>query len=988
MIFERQYKNLLAQELLRYLLEGRLPSVNEIANRLLSALGKDGKVTYQYIGQPSNSQFQVPIYNKSLKRIKFDIDIFQEELLDLFKDLNKRISYADLFYKTNNYQLKKLKSELLSLLFSMSNTDFYFLNAYDNFTDSSKLDINSSTDGIINLSERCIQIPSIKTEIKRVNTGHLYKYDDWPVTLVRPLAVISAQTVVGTSFSNMFRDNINSWVYEVKSNTKEPVEIKFKFPIGGEASSEAEIFVNRIELIPAIGNQKVKVRVSTDDVNYLPISGYEDYVKLESSDTVYALDFETNLVQYIEVSILKESLDEEISLNGSKVSQYLFGLKSISLFTTGRGTSGRYQSKPFVFDNSEGIISTISLQADHFIPSGTNILYYVGVDKGEDTIFLPINPVGLSTKNGVPETIVLNGVSKYNKKFSSDLSGAGASTQYGSPFQGKTFYRIGPSLNPKPVFGSVSLFRGYKHWYRDKSSRFENIDIIDTYVSFNISDIEGIYSTYQEAVSFSNRTTNGLRSSILTTSKFPYYDSTKGHQLKPPTGVDPLKDPTPNYSIYKVIYNTDSVRQTKTLVLGNSLTQNLPTTAFIMQSVDPAQTPILATSTGVTYVLGVDYEFETEEIGGISKPTGRFIIPEGSAFLNSQGQIAVPNLLLRFTYTTDPDITHKVVKIQDNFITLNNCVVAPSDNVTVLYRFIPKGNDEIVHASIRVSDQPSKVSTRKFYTEGVDYSIDSNSGLIQRIPSGSIPPGNFVYIDFRYRNSIPGVNTFTTWVYVSNENGVRINFELDPTSKKNKLIVDFEKGEALYINGPGGIIDITRAIVTPSIGPGWVQIVCRSKDPDSNVLFRTNLIDQVIQLKDSYKKRIFKEGGSYFSNIVAFREPMIQKTLNHLRVNTLRSNHEFFAIDDFTDPERNYIVVNYNPNTTEELYNRIPSADEDLDDRPEQIGEIYYVEWNSKNNDDQNIDNDIVVRIDLQRNPSIDEGLTPKVFSYQVRAST
>src|SRR5574343_161112 len=197
MIFEKQYKEILSQELLRYLLSGRLPSIGEISSKIYKILGKDGKVTYQYISQPSNSQFQSVLYNNSMKRIKFDIDIFQEELLELFKDINKRISYADLFYKVNNYQLKKLKAELLSLLFTMSNTDFYFLNLYDNFIDTSKLDKDESTQDIINLSERCIQIPSSKSGTKRINSQHMLNSDSCEINIVTPQNRVSSGTVTG-----------------------------------------------------------------------------------------------------------------------------------------------------------------------------------------------------------------------------------------------------------------------------------------------------------------------------------------------------------------------------------------------------------------------------------------------------------------------------------------------------------------------------------------------------------------------------------------------------------------------------------------------------------------------------------------------------------------------------------------------------------------------------------------------------------------------
>lgn len=988
MIYERQYKNILSQELLRYLLEGRLPSINEISARIAKILGKNDRIIYQYISQPSRTPFQVDLYNKSLQRIKFDIDIFQEELLDLFKEIDKRISYADLFYKVNAYQLKKIKAELVSILFTISNADFYFLNAYDSFIDTTKLDRENSTDGVINLSERCISIPIGKTSSKKVDTTHLRSHIDWPITITKPASVVSSQLVVGTSFSNIFRDEINSWAYEVRTENKQTTELTFKFPLAGEVEDEVEVLINRLEIIPHGSGQKLKVRVSTDDVNYQTISGYEDWINLESSDTVYALDFETNLVQFVEITLSKSTPDDEVTLNGKKVPQYIFGLKSISAYTTGRGTSARYQSKPFVFDNSEGKISQVSIQADHYIPPGSNIYYYVGIDKGENTVFLPINPIGKSTKKGIPEVLKLSGIESYTNKFTSDISGEGMATRYGSYFQGKSFYSIGPSLSPKPVFGSVSLYRGYKHWYRDKSSRFENVDNSDIYVNFSGSDIEGIYSVYKETPSFLNRTQNSIRSVLLTTTKVPYYDSSKGHTMRPTSGMEYSADAAPLYTIYKVTQTSTQERPTRQFVLTSSFTQNLPITNFISETTDISNSPVLQNLSGTTYIPGIDYDIELEDVGGALKPSGRFTIVENGGLVNPTTGQPYALLTLQFTCTIDPDITHKVTRIQNNVITLTDAVVNYSDSIEITYRYIPKSPDEIIGASIRVSDRPSTSSGRYYYSEGTDYSIDSSSGLIQRLPNGGIPSRGSVYVDYKYRNSIPGMNTFTTWVYVQDDSGIKINLELDATTKQNKLVVDTESGEALYVNSPNGLIDISSSVVTPLLGPGWLQIICRSKDPDSNTVFRTNLIDQVIQLKDNYKKRIFREGNSYFSQIIAFREPMIQKTLNHLKVNTLLNDHNFFAIDDFTDPLNNYIVVNYSPNTTDELYNRIASPDEDPDERPALSGEIYSVEWNSKNQNIDEVDNDIIVRIDLERVATSDGGITPKVFSYQIRAST
>jgi len=205
--------------------------------------------------------------------------------------------------------------------------------------------------------------------------------------------------------------------------------------------------------------------------------------------------------------------------------------------------------------------------------------------------------------------------------------------------------------------------------------------------------------------------------------------------------------------------------------------------------------------------------------------------------------------------------------------------------------------------------------------------------------------------------------------------------------RKNKLVSDTAVGEGFFVNSSNGLVELTNAVNTPVLGPGWVQFVVRSKNPTTNVSFGSNLIDQVIQLRDIYRKKIFRSNNLYFKEISAIRDPMIQVTLNHLKVNTLKSDHNVFAIDNTTDPRSNYIVLNFLPNNTTELYNYIPTADSDSNSRPQANSEQFLFQWRSRSLD-QAIGNKVVVRIDLERNEQTDGAITPKVFDYKIRAST
>jgi hypothetical protein len=195
-----------------------------------------------------------------------------------------------------------------------------------------------------------------------------------------------------------------------------------------------------------------------------------------------------------------------------------------------------------------------------------------------------------------------------------------------------------------------------------------------------------------------------------------------------------------------------------------------------------------------------------------------------------------------------------------------------------------------------------------------------------------------------------------------------------------------ELGEGLYVNSPDGFFDISTATRTPLLNPGWIQFIVRSKNPDANTVYGDNLIDQVIQLRDENSKRIFRQQGLYFSEITALRDGMKQISLNHLKVNTLKSNHSFFAIDDTTDIGGiSYVVINFIPGQTEELYNRVASAEQDTDTRPSQVQETFLLIWYSEL--EQGIQgNQLVVKIELERSPEIgDGGITPKVHKYDIK---
>ena len=991
-IYQRQYEKILAAETLRFLLLGRLPNLNDISKRISSVIDKKNNITYKYVPQPTREIFRNELYNKALRSIKFDIDTFHEELLDLFSESSSRLNYADLYHKLNSYELRNLEAKLEMLLFTVQDADFYFSGAFDTFSDTSKTDLNQSTNEIVDLSEQCLVLPYLGNSTKRINMDSLIPKTtiNVQVTTKNGAQIQSINQIPSSSFGNIFTDTLSVWGYEVISSSNEPVDVTFTFPLNNNNGLESEFFVSRFELIPhSINKQSVIIKTSNDDVNYLSILGYEQGIETTDQKITYAMDFETTLVQYVKITLHKDEPDEEItsSTGSSKSYKYLFGLKKFAAFTTGRLIKATYISKPFSFTDSS-IIGKVSIDAEESIPSGCSLSYSIAsadASGNQLSSYIPITPINGSTTIGIDKIVSFGSTIENSNQFTVMFDGDDSPQTYGSPFQGKQFYRIGPAITNIPIFGSTLLYRGFKSWFRDTSGSFEIINISNNYINFQQSNVESMFATTIEVPELITLPVqNYIRRVYLRLTKTPYYDPSKGHAMKPISGQDSSLDTRPNYAIYKII-KRGSVTRSTTSAFG--LTDNnlyLPVDSFIIQSNQSSDLPTLQLTNGQIFRFGTDYTFETIDNGGEPKPTGRLLIPEDSSLRDANGVI---NYSVTFTYTPDLDITHKVSRVNGNNITLDHSNLTLQDSIEITYRFVPVSPSQIIKSSIRVSNLPSSSSGIIFYIEGRDYVINANTGNIQAIAGGQISDTNGVYVQFSYRNSTSTLQTFTTWCDIAPSDGTQIKFDLDPSTKKNKLIVDTDVGEAFYINTPQGLINLTNATSTPVLPSGWVQLIVRSKSPTDNVAYGTNLIDQVIQLKDINKKKIFKQNNNYFNQITAFREPLAERTLNHLKVNTLLSDHSVFAIDTITDPNNSYIVVNFSPNNTTEIYNKVPTADSDEASAPDSSPEEFLLTWVSKV-DSAETPSNIIVRVELNRNQDTDGAQTPKLFGYKLRVGS
>jgi len=980
-IYDRQYKEILTRELLKILVRGRLPNIREISKHLSKAAEKKGTL-YQFIPQARKEVFNNKLFNKQLNSIEFDVHILHQELLHQIEEAGRRLSYADLFHKVHSYELQKLGSALNAILFTFENADFFFLGAFDSFTDYSKTNLDASDPDVINLAEKALALPYGGKNTQRVHTNHLYGHETWPVNVLSPppSAILAKGQVDSTSFGSIFSDQVNGWMYSMLLNDQGPASIQFKFSLAGLARKEVEVQVNRFEITPfSTTGQRAKIEFSTDDVNWKTPEGFETGVMMEDQKLTYGMDFITELAQFIRITLTKTNFDDEVS-TGANNKQYVyrFGLKGFAAYTVGRKQKARYQSKVFDFSQEEEDISRVSLKADTLVPRGTAIDFSVALalpDGTPTSSFLPIKPIGGDAKAGASEVVKFGTTESQEKRFEA-RTGEFSQREI---FRGHKFFKYIRPVLPSAIFGTATLLRGHKVWSRDTDVALTRTEVSDNYLSFAKVDIEHLFAVVSEVPVQRHFTASGKATVELTLTKPVYY--TRGiHDLIPNFGQGST-NMTPTYGVYQIEHIVDKPKQTHSVATAKRTVITLPVSNFVLTGANAPKVKVGAQ----TYLAGRDYVIETTTVGGIARPTGNLsIVPaaQGGTIYPASGAIDV---ILKITLLADADVTYKVTDIQANKVTMSNMKADRKDSFKITYRFTPVVPNSIEKASVRVKNGLSSRSGSKFFVEGVDFVLDIDNGAIQRLPNGAIPDKGSVFVDFLYRNAETSVETFLTWCYVKEDLGSRIRFDLDPTIKKNALVADEKVGEQFLVNTQGGLIDLTRAEVSPLIGPGWVQFIVRSKNPDANKGGRDNLIDQVVQLRDVNKRRVFKEGGSYFTDILAFRDPMTQVTLNQLRVNTLPSDHSVFAIDEtkLTEP---LVVINFKPGETTELYLKIPQDESSNTLAPVSYFEVFTLRWETKVNT-QAKGSAVLVRCDLSREPDIDGGITPKVFDYFLRAS-
>lgn len=982
-ILLRQYREIYERTLLEFLKEGIVPSHTDIIAR---AGGKLPNVSsplapvYRYKPQTANAVFDINLYNEAINDISTDLKVLFEELGSMNQDNIKRIMYADLFHTVHTHELNRLTKQLDSLIFAMEGGDENFAVQFESFNDLTKINQTVSSNGIVDLADGSLSLPISLQGSYKISLNHLANSTSPSISLSKEDASLVG-TVPGTKYGNTFADKIQSWAIKCTAPTDGALELSFTFKLS------VEEFINRITVTPHSGKpQLCSLLTSVDSINKKGIKDYAAGIMLDSQYNDASFDFEDRLVEYIHVTLRKESADSE--KDGQY--EYMFGLKNISVYTTGRETSGYYQSKVFDFSDNVSSIGKISLKASELIPDDTVIDWSIALANEDNTLATPLIPVTPQNRNvtsGPPKVIALQDALLKNTYFNTNPGDAVNVVS----FQNIDFYNI-KTLTDEPEFGSAKLYRGNRCWFRDQSQAVNPVLVKDNYIPFSKGDTQQLYQVRQEVANASktDNSAGGSAQSVVVLNYSPLYDSNKGHQLIPPVGTNPDSSTDPIYSVYRATLSSSVTNVTVTgqdFSSGNQVDLGLANIIYT----GPGNIVIANASDGKVYQDGYDYIMVLDDEG---KPTGVIQALESSA--NDTGPVkdlaVSPYPTVNISYTVDPDLTRFVNKITGKQVFFNlNVDNLPSSQIVIKYRHAATN---VIKSSIKVKGLYGAAGNLEIYTQGKDYIYDSTTAQIQRLTTGGIPVSKNVYIDYKFNDLSDQLNQFFIWGRISDGNTISLKTEKTAAtdfSVKNKLKPDSISGEQLLAQIPGvGLVDLTNAVEWPELS-GWVQFVVRSLPPEDLInSSKVPFIHQVMQMKDEEDNFVFIQGGKYFEELTGIREPMNQVGFTYLKTNVLKNDNSKFAIKkiELAAGNQYQVIINFEPNTSSELYQYGPigeGSSQAYVDGLYPINESWKITWSTKNTTADTYTK-LVVAAALSRSAENTNGnITPKVFDYFIK---
>lgn len=460
-IKQKQLDNVVEQILKEELAKGVLPNSRQFLLKLNNALREHKPGTPSAIVPyvEGHSKVDIDTYNNYVASVRDDLGILYSELIDSVNATLKNFNYFEVERKKIEYQIDKLKNELVNLLLVSDKSNQYVHTVFDTFADFDLVDKNQTT-AEVNLGNNEVILSqknnvSQKVDLIGTKVGFTLQQNN-----------PSFKTSILGDINNIFIDTANNnWALNIQATEDQLLT--------GELLIELNQSLKANKLSVEFHSPKstiVDVYYSPDNLNWF---------RLPNSDTKTIQAKETYMFHEINVAKLKLILTKPGSDtitydNNSTQFNFVFGIKNLSLFNATYADAGTLRSIVHNIDKSNFTIDKVSLSVDEEKPVGTGIDYYLAFPSDDNVSgnkvinennlnWVPISP--LEDKQQEHQTIITLGNMSENTatlSIPSTISPVERELkQYN--INGVKFYNLG-EINLDGNIPASTLYRGKNAW--------------------------------------------------------------------------------------------------------------------------------------------------------------------------------------------------------------------------------------------------------------------------------------------------------------------------------------------------------------------------------------------------------------------------------------------------------------------------------------------------------------------------------------------
>ena len=444
--------------------EGILPDSKEFIWQLNQMMNQAGRNSSAFKFKPfkRNQIGYAKDFNDYHDVIYNDLSVLYKNLYELHFSNNQEYQYFLIEKEKIEKQIDALENDLR----------FYIKNnqraqtlpyAYDVFDDTRKVNLEKTENILVDTRNNAVKLVEEKKTTRRV-----YPQKNVTFKLAQEGLDKKERVITGELWNTLQNEQDKIWQKEIKLKQEQPLTgiIQYDF--------EEQWYLNQVDLsFLTVKPFELYCTYSLDNIEWFDLPNYAGSFEAQKD---VSLNFPSIPMKHFRIEIIKSQSDEVLVDEKDYNYHYLFGLHEIRFYHKQYPVEGRLVSNPLEFHNEPDnySIQTIRLDADEYIPTGTNIQYeiaLVGEDEPNWQLIEPMhrkNPIGPQTisfmrmNNNGGEDIY------FNPNYSSQQAEAEDLLTNGIPV-----YRLTQLRNNKEFFhilprklreGSLSLYIGDHSW--------------------------------------------------------------------------------------------------------------------------------------------------------------------------------------------------------------------------------------------------------------------------------------------------------------------------------------------------------------------------------------------------------------------------------------------------------------------------------------------------------------------------------------------